>query len=98
MGKVFVEGGTFLIIVDPDETIPPLVTVPLPAIASHSLVVSSSADLVGKDATKKAVLKTDMEGQIGTITCGYTYGVYVTPGVLMWDGKLSGSQESRARM
>lgn len=88
MGKVIVGGATFLII----ATVP-VITVPLPAIPSHVLVVSSSSNLLGKDGTKKASLKTDMEGQ-STVVVGYTNPPFLFPGELTWDGKLSGSQES----
>lgn len=88
LGNVIVEGATFLIAADA-----PVVTVPTPAVASHVLVVSSSSNLLGKDGTKKASLKTDMEGQTPVVV-GYINPPYTFSGILTWDGKLSGSQES----
>lgn len=72
---------------------PPPITIPPVAIPAHVLVVNSSGNLKGKDGTKKASLKSDMEGQ-SPIQVGYIVGVFVTPGVLEWDGVLSGSYEA----
>ena len=89
MGNVVVDGATYQVIADP-----PVVTIPTPAIPAGVLVVNSSSDLKGKDETKPASLKTDMEGQSSVTGIGYTNGSYTIPGVLSWDGKLNGSQES----
>lgn len=87
LGKVIVEGATFLITADA-----PVVTTPTPAIPSHSLTVSSDANVTSEG--KKAALKTDMEGQSSVGGIGYINPPYVIPGVLEWDGVLGGSQES----
>ena len=86
LGKVIVDGATFTIAID------------LPAVLTsgsfiHTLIVNSSANLRGKDGTKSASLKSDMEGQAPVAGLGYNNPPYMG-GILSWDGVLSGSQES----
>jgi len=87
LGNVIVAGGTVMVIVDL-----PTVSVPVPAIPSHTLTVSSSGDLLGQSS--KAALKSDMEGQSYPTPVGYSTATYSVSGTLTWDGVLSGSQES----
>lgn len=86
LGNVIVDGATFTIAIDP-----PAALVAGPFI--HTLIVNSSSNLRGKDGTKSASLKSDMEGQAPVAGLGYTNLLYVG-GTLSWDGVLSGSQES----
>lgn len=84
MGNVVVDGASFSIIV-----LPPAVS---PGVPSTSLSVASSDKLKGDN--KKVALKSDMEGQSEIVGIAYFTAIYSVPGVIKWDGKFSGSQES----
>lgn len=84
MGNVVVNGASFSIIVKP-----PAVS---PGVPSTTLSVASSDKLQGD--SKKVALKSDMEGQSEIAGIAYFTATYTVPGVLKWDGKFIGSQES----
>jgi hypothetical protein len=84
MGNAIVDTATFTILATA-----PVVTVPTPV--PVVLTVLSSSNLTALSLA--AALKTDMEGQT-PIQVGYSTPGFPIPGVLQWDGKLLGSQES----